>query len=152
MKNHKTFLPILILLVVIFISGCTTPTTTNMADEKTLEKAQNENSPEDEKNILETEEGNEPGCDDGLCEIEAKKYSITDIAEHNNDKDCWMAINDKVYDLTKYIALGAHGPAISNGCGIDATELFETRPMGSGTPHPDKAREKLDDYYIGDLE
>ena len=44
-----------------------------------------------------------------------------------------------------------HGKAILEGCGKDGTELYETRPMGSGTPHSDRARNLLEDYYIGEL-
>ena len=41
--------------------------------------------------------------------------------------------------------------AILEGCGKDATILFNTRPMGSGTPHSNTARSYLNDFQIGDL-
>ncbi len=42
------------------------------------------------------------------------------------------------------------GHAIYEGCGTDATTLFETRPSGTGTPHSANARSILEKYYIGD--
>lgn len=82
---------------------------------------------------------------------ESKLFSMEDVAKHNTRDDCWLLIHDKVYDLTAFIDSHPGGVAILEGCGRDATELFETRPMGSKTPHSDKARTRLDEYYIGDL-
>ncbi|MBU0530592.1 MAG: cytochrome b5 domain-containing protein [Nanoarchaeota archaeon] len=69
---------------------------------------------------------------------------------HDSQGDCWLAINGKVYDVSEYTTHPG-GVAILEGCGMDATELFETRPMGSGTPHSDDARSYMDNYYIGEL-
>ncbi|MBS3061949.1 MAG: hypothetical protein J4215_05195 [Candidatus Diapherotrites archaeon] len=41
--------------------------------------------------------------------------------------------------------------AINEGCGKDATELFNTRPTGSRTPYSDRARSFLPKFYIGEL-
>lgn len=78
-------------------------------------------------------------------------YSLTDVSLHNSKEDCWTIIHDKVYDITDYISKHPGGDAILEGCGKDATTLFETRPMGSGTPHSQKARDNLVNFYIGDL-
>lgn len=64
---------------------------------------------------------------------------------------CWVALHNKVYDVSDYIESHPGGHIIEEGCGKDATELFETRPQGSGTPHSDKARAILEKYYIGEL-
>jgi len=81
------------------------------------------------------------------------QYTLDKIAGHNQGTDCWFAIEGKVYDVTEFIAGGKHPgkDAILQGCGKDATELFNTRPMGSGAPHSDKAREMLFQYEIGTL-
>ena len=81
------------------------------------------------------------------------KYSLSEIETHNTKENCWLAIDGKVYDVTPYIADGMHPgkEAILEGCGKDATTLFNTRPMGSGTPHSSRARGYLDDFQIGDL-
>jgi cytochrome b involved in lipid metabolism len=81
------------------------------------------------------------------------KYSLAEIEKHNTKDSCWFAIDGKVYDVTPYIASGAHPgkEAILEGCGKDATVLFNTRPMGSGTSHSNTARSYLNNFQIGDL-
>lgn len=37
----------------------------------------------------------------GECNI--KQYNLEEVARHNTEKDCWMTIKGKVYDVTKYI-------------------------------------------------
>ncbi|MFW0837440.1 MAG: cytochrome b5 domain-containing protein [Candidatus Komeilibacteria bacterium] len=81
----------------------------------------------------------------------APEFSLTDVAQHNTAKDCWLAIQGSVYEITSFISRHPGGQAILQGCGKDATELFETRPMGSGTPHSDRARENLKNFFIGTL-
>ncbi len=80
-------------------------------------------------------------------------YTMEQIAEHNDKNSCWFAIEGKVYDVTPFVKSGFHPgkDAILEGCGKDATELFNTRPMGSKTSHSDKARKSLDKYLIGEL-
>lgn len=86
-----------------------------------------------------------------------KTYTLEEVAKHGADKDnyvdCWTVIHDKVYDITKFVDSGKHpgGESINEACGKDATTLFETRSIGSGTPHSAKARSMLEQYYIGDL-
>lgn len=79
-------------------------------------------------------------------------YSVEEIALHAAADDCWLLIDGKVYDVTEYVARHPGGKAVVEGCGKDSTELYETRPMGSGTPHSDKAREGLANYLIGQVE
>jgi cytochrome b involved in lipid metabolism len=78
-------------------------------------------------------------------------HTLKEVAGHDSEDDCWIAINGKVYDVTEFVGPHPGGAALLEGCGIDGSDLYETRPMGSGTPHPSKARQMLDDYYIGDL-
>ena len=78
-------------------------------------------------------------------------FSMEEIAKHGSENDCWLLIDGKVYDVTEFIGRHPGGDAVLEGCGIDSTELYETRPMGSGTPHSPGARQRLDDYYIGEL-
>lgn len=84
-----------------------------------------------------------------------KTYTMEEVAAHGADPDseeCWTVIHDKVYDILEF-ASNSHpgGELIFEACGKDATELFETRPQGSGTPHSENARKILEQYYIGDL-
>ena len=78
-------------------------------------------------------------------------YSYAEISKHNTEQDCWLLISGKVYDVTKFIARHPGGKTLLQGCGQDATILFLTRPMGSGTEHSSRAKSMLDDYYIGNL-
>ncbi len=93
------------------------------------------------------------GCVQKPAEEVNNTYTISMISEHNNSSDCWMIIGDNVYDVTDYISSHPGGEeSITNGCGINATTLFETRPSGSGTPHSRNARNILEDYKIGRVE
>ena len=85
-------------------------------------------------------------------ETAAYIFTLKEISQHNSADDCWLLINGKVYNVTGFINSHPGGEAIIEGCGKDATELFETRPMGSGTPHSQRARSWVEDYYIGDLD
>lgn len=80
-------------------------------------------------------------------------YTLEEVAKHNTYTDGWLVIERKVYDVSPYMALKIHPGkgAILEGLGKDATELFNTRPMGDGTPHSDIARKVLAKYVIGEL-
>ncbi len=85
----------------------------------------------------------------------AKTYTMEEVAAHGADPDseeCWAIIHGRVYDILEF-ASNSHpgGELIFQACGIDATKLFETRPMGSKIPHSENARKMLEQYYIGDL-
>lgn len=91
-----------------------------------------------------------------------KTYSLDEVAKHGPanpdyenlpaDQACWMVIHDKVYAIPdSFTETHPGGHVIYDGCGTDATTLFETRPMGTGTPHSENARSILEKYYIGDL-
>lgn len=84
----------------------------------------------------------------------SKKYTLAQVAEHDSKENCWLAIEGNVYDMTSYVKSGFHPgkDAILQGCGKDATVLFNTRPMGSGTSHSERARKMLPKYLIGTLE
>jgi cytochrome b involved in lipid metabolism len=110
---------------------------------KSVENTDNANPPADSINL---EDGNH------IIDVGPNIFSMEEIAKHDNPEDCWFVIDNKVYDVTGYEAKHPGGEAILVGCGKDATQLFETRPMGSGTPHSDKARSYMPNYYIGDLE
>ncbi len=82
---------------------------------------------------------------------EKTEYAILEISKHKTPESCWLLINGKVYDVTEYVKAHPGGKAILEGCGKEATMLFETRPMGSGTPHSDRAGGFLEQYEIGTL-
>jgi cytochrome b involved in lipid metabolism len=88
---------------------------------------------------------------DNTANAAANTFTLDEVAKHSSRDDCWMAVHDKIYNVTRNVPIHPGGAAIIEGCGKDATTLFETRPMGSGTPHSEKAREYLAKAYIGDL-
>jgi cytochrome b involved in lipid metabolism len=77
--------------------------------------------------------------------------TLDEVAKHNSNSDCWMVIDGKVYDVTKYTSSHPGGvSSIDMGCGRDATELYNTKG-GGGNSHSSYARTLLNDFYIGDL-
>jgi cytochrome b involved in lipid metabolism len=92
------------------------------------------------------------------AEVASLGYTLADISLHATPGDCWFAMEGKVYDVTEYIAGGLHPgeEAILEGCGKDATILYTQDPDESGNEnsnaHSAKARNFLENYYIGELE
>lgn len=83
--------------------------------------------------------------------VEKKPRAMSEVAKHASASSCWLVIDGKVYDVTKFIPFHPGGSAILQGCGKDATRLFETRPTGSGTAHSSEAMETAVKYAIGDV-
>lgn len=81
----------------------------------------------------------------------ASGYTLEDVAKHSTDSDCWMAIENRVYDVSQFVSKHPGGKMILNGCGKDATTLFNERPTSNKGPHPEKAMEELKNLYIGEL-
>ncbi len=78
-------------------------------------------------------------------------YTMDEVGAHATSTDCWFVIGENVYDVSNAGTKHPGGDALYEGCGKDASALFETRPMGSGTPHSEKARGYLKSYEIGAL-
>ena len=99
------------------------------------------------------DESASPGAEMTQDAGETVTYTLADVAVHNTKSDCWTVIAGDVYDLSPLLASGKHpgGDAAVQACGKDGTTLFETRPMGSGTPHSTKARESMANFLIGVL-
>lgn len=53
-----------------------------------------------------------------------ESLSISEISLHNSADDAWIALNGKVYDMTKYVACHPGGRIIMQAAGKDGTELF----------------------------
>jgi cytochrome b involved in lipid metabolism len=77
------------------------------------------------------------------------EITVGELARHNTEDDCWMAIDGAVYNVTQFIDRHPGGQAIVQGCGKDATALFAQRP--DGTSHSQEARELAENYRIGTL-
>jgi len=76
--------------------------------------------------------------------------NMTEISKHNNVNDCWLLINNKIYDVTSFISshLGNSQTILVN-CGKESTQQFDSRG-GTGS-HSSTAQSLLEQYYIGDF-
>lgn len=72
-----------------------------------------------------------------------KTYTWDQVREHSSFDDCWLVIEGRVYDVTRFIDEHPGGDVIVDGAGTDATELFED--IG----HSEIARDMLEEYMIG---
>ncbi|XP_045817245.1 cytochrome b5 [Trifolium pratense] len=74
-------------------------------------------------------------------------YTIKDVSEHKAKDDCWIIVDGKVYDVTKYLDDHPGGDdVILEATGRDATEDFED------AGHSKSARELMEQYYIGEFD
>lgn len=68
------------------------------------------------------------------------------VAQQNNRESAWIVMNDKVYDVTKFLAEHPGGEeVILELAGQDATESFDD------VGHSTDARKMAEDYLIGVL-
>ncbi|UZJ45975.1 cytochrome b5 domain-containing protein [Marinimicrobium sp. C6131] len=78
-------------------------------------------------------------------------FTLEEVARHDRQEDCWMAIRGDVYDVTGYLPQHPAPPAvILPWCGREATEGMTTK--GYGRDHSPAAWEELEAYRIGTLE
>ncbi|XP_010685005.2 cytochrome b5 [Beta vulgaris subsp. vulgaris] len=77
---------------------------------------------------------------------EGKVFSLSEVAEHNSSKDCWLVIGGKVYDVTKFLEDHPGGDEVLlSATGKDATDDFED------VGHSSTARAMMDEMYVGDI-
>lgn len=75
-------------------------------------------------------------------------FSAEEVAEHATPEDCWMIIEDVVYDFSDYIPTHPAPPDVmAPWCGREATEGMRTK--GYGNDHSDRAWEMMSEYRIG---
>jgi len=81
---------------------------------------------------------------------QASSLSLEEIAKHNNTSDCWLLINNNIYNVTSFLSAHPGGAGtIIPYCGKEATQAFKTKDVGQ--PHSSSAASMLADYYIGTL-
>ena len=66
---------------------------------------------------------------------QANKISLSEVKKHNSPNDCWIIVNDKVYNVTNYLKLHPGGEDLLTAqCGNNATTAFSNQG-GRGTGH-----------------
>lgn len=77
-----------------------------------------------------------------------RRISLTEVARHTSEQDCWMAINGKVYDLSAYLPDHPSKPSvILPWCGKEASQAYQTK--NKGRSHSPQADQLLANYPIG---
>jgi len=80
-----------------------------------------------------------------------RSYSLSDVAAHGHEEDCWMAIDGVVYDFTAYLPRHPAAPSVMlEWCGREASKAYNTK--NRGRPHSSHADALLPDFRIGRLE
>eukprot|EP00879_Flechtneria_rotunda_P003212 GHRR01003435.1.p1 GENE.GHRR01003435.1~~GHRR01003435.1.p1 ORF type:complete len:136 (+),score=26.44 GHRR01003435.1:171-578(+) len=75
---------------------------------------------------------------------ETKTYALEECKQHVSDKDCWLVVHGKVYNVTDFLEEHPGGyDIILTSAGKDSTQDFEE--IG----HSNSARELLEKYLIG---
>lgn len=92
--------------------------------------------------VVNTPVNNIPSPATGLTTIQ--------VTQHNKSNDCWMIVNNKVYNLTSYMSAHPGGAqTIIPFCGKDGTTAFATK--GGQGSHSQEANNLLINYYVGNL-
>ncbi|KAL7124523.1 hypothetical protein ABFS83_14G054100 [Erythranthe nasuta] len=77
----------------------------------------------------------------------SKVFTLAEVSQHNSNKDCWLIIDGKVYDVTKFLDDHPGGDEVLvTATGKDATDDFED------VGHSTTAKAMLDEYYVGDID
>ena len=71
--------------------------------------------------------------------------TVEEVAKHNTRDDCWIIIDNNVYNVTDYIDEHPGGDSIMNHAGGDSTE------GAHGPQHPPSMWDVLKLFYIGEL-
>jgi len=78
-----------------------------------------------------------------------KRYSTEEVSLHNSKDDCWIVIDNTVYNVSDFVSKHPGGEAILGGCGLaDSTDLFATKGE-KGKAHSLSAYTLLDQFKIG---
>jgi cytochrome b involved in lipid metabolism len=76
--------------------------------------------------------------------------TASEVAKHNQAADCWIIINNSVYQVTEFLTLHPGGASIIIPyCGADATLAYDTKD-GRGS-HSSQANQDLSSLKLGTL-
>lgn len=80
-----------------------------------------------------------------------RTVTLAEVARHARPGDCWMVIDNIVYDFTAYLPQHPAAPELMTAwCGKEASEAYRTKTKGR--PHSPYADQLLPTYRIGRLD
>ncbi|KAK4748998.1 hypothetical protein SAY87_026447 [Trapa incisa] len=78
---------------------------------------------------------------------DAKIFTLAEVSEHSSSTDCWLVIEGKVYDVTKFLEDHPGGDEVLlASTGKDATDDFED------VGHSSTAKAMMDKFYVGNID
>ncbi len=81
-----------------------------------------------------------------------KTFTVAEVALHKKMNDCWIIINNKVYDVGSFLEEHPGGAdLIVPFCGKDASQAFSTKG-GKNNTHSQTAQNSLQQYLLGILQ
>ncbi|KAK6185026.1 hypothetical protein SNE40_007353 [Patella caerulea] len=84
--------------------------------------------------------------DNRIIEASCHLFSLDEVSEHCDETSCWLVIEDKVYDVTKFLSKHPGGnDVILENAGTDATIAFGDKG------HSKYGIKLLEVYLIGEL-
>lgn len=145
MKNFQFKLALTSLLFVLFLSGCTTATTSPAQQQTPVNNNNSSAEP-----IGQTKETvNQTVSDVSNVEVipaSSIVYNIAEVSKHNTESDCWQIIDNKVYNLTAFVPNHPGGmKKIIEWCGKDSTKIFNLQ-------HSPETKNLLGQYFLSDLQ
>lgn len=98
-----------------------------------------------------SEPGQSPSSSETTSSTAGNTYALSEVSKHSTPRDCWIAIDGNVYDVTKYLDMHPGGAdLILIFCGQDATTAYNTKG-GRRSGHSAGANKILAGYEIGTL-
>lgn len=77
-------------------------------------------------------------------------YTASEIATHNTATNCWLIINNNVYNVSTYLVQHPGGVSVVTPyCGKEATQAFNTQ--GGKGSHSNTAKNLLTTFQVGTL-
>ena len=77
---------------------------------------------------------------------ENKIITWEEVQKHKEDKNVWLVIQGRVYDVSEYEEHPGGYELLIDNAGYDATDAFEDND------HSQLAKERLETYFIGVIE
>ena len=117
----------IILIILILLAGAYLAYATYNSNQANSEPVATENSSSSTESNTPTNTVSNPTPDNAVSTPESnqKTYTQAQVAEKNSKSDCWTIIDNKVYNITKYIPNHPGGEEeITQICGKDGSKLF----------------------------